>query len=441
MLSHSGPEATRLEWFRNARFGLFVHWGMYSVLGRGEQIMIRDLMPRSEYDPHADRFRPRSDWAERLAERAVQAGAKYVVLTTRHHDGYCLFETETHDFNAVRTGPGRDLVTEFVTALRGAGLRVGFYYSLLNWRWPGVWDPVTHAGDLPHMVEEVRIQVRELMTRYGPVDILWYDGGALPGSAAHGMWGGHPIREDRAAFWQSETLNAMVRELQPDILINNRSGAGADFGTPEQQVTGDPAGRAWETCMTVNYAPGWGFIRHSLANKTPGEVLFNLMDAVRLGGNFLFNVGPRSDGLIDQREARVLEELGRWMAKYGEAVYGTKPEGLYPLRGRVQGPMYHYGMWTCKGTTAYFTFFYYPGTELMISKVGPGVRSVRLLGSDRELKLVPMSNQRTLVRGLPEAPPEPLAPVLKVEFEAPPYALTELDANWLDGTFAPRGSL
>ncbi len=429
------PLEARVAWFRDARFGLFVHWGMYSVLGRGEQIMARDLMPLHEYEPHAQSFQPRRDWAERLAARAADAGAKYIVLTTRHHDGYCLFDTATQRFNSAHTGPGRDLVAEFADGVRRAGLKVGFYYSVLNWRWPGTWDPAGHAADLPRMVDEVHSQVRELMTGYGDIDILWYDASALPGSAAHGMWGGHPIDRDRAEFWRAEELNAMVRQLQPRILINNRSGVPADFGTPEQRVTAEAEGRPWEACMTLNYAPGWGYIRHSMANKTAGEVLFNLVDAVRLGGNFLFNVGPGPDGLVDAREARVLEQVGSWLTKNGEAVYGTRPERIYPAHGRVQGPMFHYGMWTCKGSTAYLTLFYYPGAELVVSKVGPGIRSASLLGTGTPLDVAPLSNGRFLIRGLPDAPPDPLAPVVKVEFAAPPHALTDLDAGWLEGTY------
>jgi alpha-L-fucosidase len=247
------------------------------------------------------------------------------------------------------------------------------------------------------------------------------------------MWGGRPIKRDLTDFWQSRELNAMVRELQPAILINNRSGEAADFGTPEQRVTAEGEGRPWETCMTLNFAPGWGFVRHSLANKNAGEALFHLLDAVRLGGNFLFNVGPRSDGRIDDREGRVLEQLGRWLRQYGDAVYGTRPVRVYPASGHAQGPMYHYGMWTCKGTTAYFTMFYYPGEELVVSKIGPGIRAARLLPDGRELSLTPLANRRTLIRGLPATPPDPLAPVIEVEFEAPPYALTDLDADWLAG--------
>jgi alpha-L-fucosidase len=427
----------RIEQFRDLRLGMFVHWGMSSVLGRGEQIMARDLMPLAEYDPYAQQFRPDADWADRLAQTAKQVGLKYVVLTTRHHDGYCLFDTATHGFNAARTGPGRDLVAEYVAACRKAGLTVGFYYSLMSWRWRGYWSPERYPKDLPAMVDEVHAQVRELMTNYGPVDILWYDGAGVPGRQAHGMWGGAPIEATPAAFWRSEELNAMARELQPQILINNRAGVPEDFGTPEQRISTEGAGRPWETCMTVNYAPGWGYLPQSVANKTAGEVLFNLVDAVRLGGNFLFNVGPRPDGAIDEREGDVLAEIGRWLEVHGAAVYGTRPAEVYDLSlGRVQGPMFHYGMWTCKGNTGYLTLFYYPGETVVISKIGPRPTRARLLTTGAPLSLTPASNGRTVIGGLPALCPDPLAAVIEVEFEGPPYAITQIDADWLEGTFS-----
>ncbi len=425
----------RFRWFHDARFGMFVHWGMYSVLGRGEQIMCRDLMPLAEYETLAAEFKPPAGWAQKLARQAADAGMKYIVLTTRHHDGYCLFDTVTHDFNAARTGPKRDLIAEYVEATRQVGLKVGFYYSLLTWRWHAYWSPDRHPEDLPRITEEAHTQVRELMSRYGKIDLLWYDGAGLPGSAGHGMWGGRPINATPAEFWRSEELNAMARELQPGILINNRSGVPADFGTPEQRVSAEGSDRPWETCMTLNYAPGWGYLRHSMANKTAGEVLFNLIDAVRLGGNLLFNVGPKPDGSIDDREGSVLRQIGEWMAKHGEAVYGTRPEGIYDLsRDHVQGPMFHYGMWTCRGRTAYLTLFYYPGDGLVVSKLGPKLRSATLLTTGDELAVEEISNGRTLITGLPADPPDPIAPVVKVEFEGPPYAVTSIGAEWLDGT-------
>jgi len=429
----------RLAWFRDARFGMFVHWGCYAVLGRGEQIMSRDMMPLNEYAELAARFHPAPDWAPRLAARAKAAGAKYVVLTTRHHDGYCLFDTATHDFNAARTGPGRDLIAEYVRALRAEGLRVGFYYSVHTWRWRGFWDPTRYADELPKIVDELHTQVHELMTNYGKIDILWYDVPAVPGARTPGAsgWEGTPVPGAPADFYQTTQLNAEVRRLQPDILINNRSGLPEDFGTPEQHVTPEKeATRAWETCMTLNFAPNWGYLRHSMADKSPGEVLYNFMNAVRLGGNYLFNVGPDARGYVDdQREGKVLASLAAWLERHSEVVYGTRPGRIYE-GGSNQGPCYHYGMFTCKGETAYLTLFYYPGDPLIISRVGPAIRSAELLTTGRKLTVGPLSNARWRLSGLPLDPPDPLAPVVKIEFEAPPFPLTYRDASWLDGQFA-----
>ena len=434
----SAAEADRLAWFRDARLGMFVHWGCYSVLGRGEQIMWRDLMPWDEYRPLADRFAPDPDWARELAAEAKRMGARYVALTTRHHDGYCLFGTETHDFNAVDTGPGRDLVAEFVDAVRAEGLRVGFYYSVHTWRWPGFWSPERYPEDLPRIVEEMHAQVEELMTRYGDIDILWYDVPAVPGDRVPGAFGmvRKPIDASPADFYRSAELNARVRELQPGILINNRSGTPEDFGTPEQKI--DPEhdpDRMWETCMTLNYAPGWAHLRHSMAGKTPGEVLYNLVSAVRLGGNFLFNVGPDASGRLDERDAATVAAIGRWMDRHGEAIYGTRPTGIY--REANQGPCYHYGMFTCRGSTAYLTLFYYPEEYVVISRVGPGIRSAQLLSTGQPLEVEPVANARWRISGLPATPPDPLAPVIRIEFEGPPYGMTYEADGWLDGALEP----
>ena len=427
----------RMAWWHEAKFGMFVHWGCYSVLGRGEQVLLRDFMPLDEYLPLADEFRPAAGWADAVAEQAVRAGARYVVLTTRHHDGYCLFDTRTDPFNAVKTGPGRDLVAEYVEALRARNLRVGFYYSMINWRWRGFWDPRKHATELPRIVDEIHEQVRELLTAYGSIDILWYDVPRAPGEPTPGSFGyaGSSIGQSAADFYRSAELNAMARELQPGILINNRSGLPEDFGTPEQRITPEGEGRAWEACMTINYAPNWGNIHHSIADKTAGQILFNFIDAVRLGGNFLFNIGPDRNGHVLPREGRALDRIGRWLEKHPDAVYGTSPEGIY--RTPNQGPCFQYGMFTCRGNTAYLTVFYYPGDYLVISKVGPRILAAKLLTTGTALTVTPLSNARWKLSGLPPEPPDDLAPVIEITFEDSPYLLEFTAAEWLDGAYAP----
>lgn len=426
---------SRMAWWHDAKFGMFVHWGCYSVLGRGEQILVRDLMPLTEYAALAEQFHPVADWADQIADQAVRAGARYVVLTTRHHDGYCLFQTKTDSFTAAATGPGRDLIAEYVAALRRRGLKVGFYYSIINWRWRGFWNPAAYPAELPKLVAEIHQQVRELLTNYGKIDILWYDVSTVPGGRTPGASGyqANPVAQTSADFYRSTELNAMARQLQPHILINNRSGVPEDFGTPEQHITPEQSGRAWEACMTINYAPNWGNIRHSAADKTAGQILYNFIDAVRLGGNFLFNIGPDEHGHVAPRDRAELDRLGKWLATHGEAVYGTSPARIYG--GPKQGPCYHYGMFTCRGNTAYLTVFYYPGEYLIISKVGPGIRKAELLTTGKPLTVERMTNARWKIAGLPATPPGDLAPVIKIEFESPPYLLQFSDEKWLDGQY------
>lgn len=427
------PLEKRIEWFQDARYGMFIHFGIYAVAGRGEQIMLREKMPLQEYEPYAMKFNPEKDWARRLIARGVEAGAKYAVLTARHHDGYCLFNTSTTDFNAVKTGPGRDLVKEYVDAARDAGIRIGLYYSIVNWRWHGLWDPDQYPQDLPAMVAQVHQQVQELMTNYGDIDILWYDVPMTPKKTAANDADMFTGSMDPVMFYRSKELNDRVRQLQPHILINNRSGIPEDFSTPEQFVGCSEPGRAWETCMTVNYAPGWSYLKYSLANKSASEVLYNLIDAVRLGGNYLFNVGPTPEGRFDDREGPIFDQIGQWLKIHGEAIYKTKPEAIYPLTsGWVQGPSFHHGMFTCKGNIAYLTTFRYPGAEMIISGIENNILAAELLTTGQTLQVEALSNKRSVIKGMPASPPETLAPVIKITFDGPPRASELAGAGWLD---------
>ena len=432
---NSQADATRKErmaWWHDAKFGMFVHWGCYSVLGRGEQVIMRDLMPLDEYLKIADDFKPADDWADKLADHAVRSGARYVVLTSRHHDGYCLWDTASHGFCAPKTGPGRDLIAEYVTALRRRGMKIGLYYSIINWRWRGFWDPVKYKEDLPRIVDEIHTQVRELLTGFGKIDILWYDVSQVPGGPTPGSFGYEvaPVGQTSVEFYRSKDLNAMARSLQPHIIINNRSGVPEDFGTPEQHITPEEGGRAWEACMTVNFAPNWANVHHSVADKTTGQLLYHFIQAVRIGGNFLLNVGPDENGHVIERDGKKLEEIGAWLERNGEAVFGTTASRIYESPN--QGPCYHYGMFTAKGATAYLTLFYYPRNYVVISKIKGTLKSARILGG-AVLDVSPMTNKRWKIAGLPLESPDPLATVLKLEFEEEPLPLHYSGASWLDG--------
>jgi alpha-L-fucosidase len=238
------PPATRLEWFHDARFGMFIHWGLYAIPARGEWAMFQEKIPAEEYAPLAKRFRPRSFDADAWVGLAKEAGCKYIVLTTRHHEGFCLFDSKVSDFTAPKTAAGRDFIAEYVRACRRAGLKIGFYYSLLDWRFPAYYDgPEKDPEGWKRHVRYSHAQVCELCTQYGRIDLLWYDGAWVPWAEGEAKVNYAP----KGDVWRAEELNAMARELQPHIVINNRAGTLEDYDTPEQHIKASEAGRAWES--------------------------------------------------------------------------------------------------------------------------------------------------------------------------------------------------
>ena len=210
----------RMKWWHDAKFGMFIHWGLYSTLGRHEWVMENEGIPVKEYEPHADRFKPKPNAAREWARLARRAGMKYMVMTTKHHEGFCNFDSKLTEYCATKRGPGRDLVREYVDAARAEGLRVGFYYSLMDWHHPDGARSLKDEAARRRFVDYIHGQVKELMTNYGMIDILWYDV----------AW---PLD---AKGWESVEMNTMVRKLQPDIIINNRSKIPEDFDTPEQRI-------------------------------------------------------------------------------------------------------------------------------------------------------------------------------------------------------------
>ncbi|HUT01294.1 MAG TPA: alpha-L-fucosidase [Phycisphaerae bacterium] len=410
----------RMKWFHKARFGMFIHWGLYALHGRGEWVMFNERIPADEYARLAGQFCPEKFDADAWAAIARDAGMKYMVLTTRHHDGFCLFDSQVSDFTSVKTAARRDFVAEYVRACRKAGLKVGFYYSLLDWRFPGYFNPRKYPDSAAALVRQYHEQVRELMTHYGKIDVLWYDGG----------WINHDALEtagfaSKADFWQSKKVNAMARRLQPHLLINNRSGIDEDLDTPEQHVTASKPGRGWESCMTIGDSGGWGYVHSNPNWKTVPQLLQNLVTAAAGEGNYLLNVGPRPDGTLREEERTRLAALGQWLRMNGEAIYGSQ---RCPLHGGM------IGRWTRKGNTGYLHVFRWPGREAVVPLVATKARSAELLATGAKLTVRQEHNGRLVIGGMTTRPPHPYANVIKVRFADEPKAIQERDTSkWLTG--------
>lgn len=349
------PDAS---WFTQARFGLFVHFGLYSTAARHEWVQTYEQLTPEQYQPYFDHFEPDRFDASDIAATARRAGAGYVVLTTKHHEGFSLWDTSLSDFSAP-AACGRDLVAEFVAAVRAAGLRVGFYHSLLDWHHPefpidGL-HPLRNAPgaaglnrtrELARYREFLHGQVRELLTGYGQIDYLFFDytypepTEGWPGKSA----------ED----WDATGLLALCRELQPRMLINDRLGVPADFVTPEQYQPSAPLVRegrpvTWEACQTMNGS--WGYHRDNLDYKPSSQLLQMLAESVSCDGNMLLNIGPDGRGAITGRDRATLTEIGDWMELHSGAIRGAGAAGLTPPRE---------GVYTRRGDRLYLHLLRWP---------------------------------------------------------------------------------
>jgi alpha-L-fucosidase len=399
----------RLRWWQESRFGMFVHWGLYSQLGRHEWVMNRERIPLSEYEPLADTWHPKEKPARAWAKLAKQAGMKYMVMTTKHHEGFCLWDTKQTPYNAVEHGPGRDLVREYVEACREFGLKVGFYYSMMDWHHPDGVNCYKDEAARRRFLDFTQVCVRELCSNYGKIDVLWYDV----------SW---PLESPER--WESYKMNQMVRELQPDILINNRSLLDEDFGTPEEHVTAEKPGRAWEACMTFNGS--WGYMPISPDWHSPREIIEMLRKATAGNGNLLLNIGPAPDGSIPVEAVERLTQVGRWIETYQEPLYGQVDRADATLE-----PAMLTGNWSRKGKTAYYWCSRWPGVELAIGGLETRLKKATLLATGQNLAFV-QSENRLILKGLPHENPDKIAgvSVIKLEFdEVPVQKLGEGYAN------------
>jgi alpha-L-fucosidase len=390
--------AERMRWWHAARFGMFVHWGLYSQLGRHEWAMNRERIPLADYEKLADTWQPQHNAPRAWARLAQQAGMKYMVMTTKHHEGFCLWATQQTTFNAVQRGPKRDLVREYVDACREFGLKVGFYYSLMDWHHPDgalcARDPAARR----RFLDFTQGCVRELCTQYGQLDILWYDV----------AW---PLAS--AEEWESEKMNQMVRELQPHILINNRSRLDEDFGTPEENVTAEKEGRAWEACMTFNGS--WGYMPISPDWRSVREVVGLLNGATAGGGNLLLNIGPAPDGSVPAEAVERLTAVGRWAEQNQEALYGAVDR----VGDRMESMPT--GLWSINGNTAYFWCTRWPGEELAIGGLRTRVVKASRLATGQPVAFEQTEN-RLVLKGLPASQPDTIAgtAIIKLECDAAP---------------------
>ena len=319
------------SWFVKDRFGLFIHWGTYALAARHEWVKSHEQMSDEDYQKYFRHFDPDLYDPKLWAQAAAGAGMKYFVITTKHHEGFCLWDSKLTDYKATNAPAGRDLLRPMVEAFRDQGLRVGFYHSLIDWHHPQyLIDPLNHpqrnhpdrqkmnqSRNQKKYAEYLHGQIRELLTEFGRIDILWADY-----SFAHQG----PEGKGREA-WQSETLYKLIRELQPQIILNDRLdlGTGWDIKTPEQYqprewITFEGQPVVWEACQT--FSGSWGYHRDEGTWKSPEQLVEMLIDTVSKGGNLLLNVGPTARGEFDQRALSRLAAMGEWMKRHGRSIYG-----------------------------------------------------------------------------------------------------------------------
>lgn len=356
----------RMKWFTDARFGMFIHFGLYSIPARGEWVRSTEEMAEEQYLPLFDEFNPDRFDAKEWARIAKSAGMKYAVLTAKHHDGFCLYDSAFTDFKSTNTPMKRDIVREFVDAFRAENIKIGLYYSLLDWHHPDY----PHYGDMHHpmrnnpkfnneernfnrYLEYMHNQVRELCTNYGKLDLLWFD---------------FSYGDMRGEKWKATDLIQMVRSLQKDVIIDNRlevSGEGfgslaecaptafhGDFVTPEKMIPPygilDKEGQPlyWESCVTMNN--NWGYCSTDHFFKPAEMLIKKIVECVSKGGNIILNVGPNGRGAFPEESIRILKKIGEWMSVNGKSIYGCGMSNL---------PKPEYGRITRKGNHIYFHLF------------------------------------------------------------------------------------
>jgi alpha-L-fucosidase len=423
-IGHETPDekTSRMAWWTDARFGMFIHWGIYSMAARHEWVKHNEHMTNEQYQNYFDFFNPDHFDPTTWARQAKVAGMKYAVLTTKHHDGFCLFDSKFTDYKATNTPAHRDLVREYVNAFRAEGLKIGFYYSLLDWHHPDYtmddvhplvqtdtsqanYDRLNKGRDMRKYRQYLRDQITELLTNYGKIDVLWLDW----------TWGKDNRRGKHAEDWGAVELIKLIRELQPGIIVNNRLGLddypdGGDFVTPEQVSPAELApfkGKTWETCQT--FSGSWGYYRDETSWKTQRQLLDLLITSVANGGNLILNVGPTAQGEFDYRARHALDSLAYWMHANSKAIYGCTyaPTGFaVPGQDKLT--------YNPKTGRLYLHLYDYPvDGKILLPGYAGKVRYAQLLNDDSEVKLA-AGGPGDLVLTLPMQKPVYEIPVVEL---------------------------
>lgn len=413
----------RMSWWNHDRFGMFIHWGLYSLPARHEWIKRYELMTNEQYQPYFSLFDPDQYNPKAWALKAKTAGMRYAVLTTKHHEGFCLFDSKYTDYKSTNTPARRDLVKEYVDAFRAQGMKVGFYYSLIDWHHPDFTvdelHPLAHKGiteteyaalnkgrDMAKYRQYIRNQITELLTKYGKIDILWLDF-SYPNKNGHGKG-----KED----WGALELLKLIRKLQPGIIVDNRLDLGdtpgaEDFETPEQVKATELVkyrGKTWETCQT--FSGSWGYHRDENTWKTPKEVLDLLITSVANGGNLILNVGPTARGEFDFRANRALDSLAYWMHANEKSIYGC----TYAPAEMKAGDDVRY-TYNPKTKRLYVHLFDYKPGEITLPGLKDKVKYAQFLNDNSELIIQKNKGDgNSLVLTLPRSKPPYSVPVIEL---------------------------
>jgi alpha-L-fucosidase len=420
----------RMEWWTEARFGMFCHWGLYALAARHEWVKKYEKMTDENYQKYFEIFNPDLFDPKEWALMAKNAGMKYFVITAKHHEGFCMFDSKYTDYKITNTPYKKDILKEVVDAFRAEGIKVGFYYSLLDWHHPDYiidrnhpqkllteegYDSINKGRDMKKYQEYVKNQVTELLTNYGKIDILWLDY-SFP-KPPHGK-----NRND----WDSENLLKLVRSLQPQIIVNDRLDlldveGGWDFTTPEQSMVSSWPERngkriPWETCQT--FSDSWGYYRDEQSWKTTHQLLEILIESVSKGGNVLLNVGPTARGTIDIRAQQRLKEIGDWMKYNSKSIYGcTQVPEAFPLQNNC---LLTYNPITKR---IYVHLLNWPFEQLILKGFGGKVKYAQLLYDASEIKFTKPKksityqeeeNKNDLILELPVMKPPVEIPVIEL---------------------------